>query len=87
MTITKLKTKNQLTIPSTVVKRLHLEPNELFTVDVELNYIKLTPVKVEPYYTVEELQAIDRVVAKEKIKTQAVKPGEEFSRAIKKITQ
>ena len=87
MTITKLKTKNQLTIPSAVVKRLHLKPNELFAVDVERNYIKLIPVKVEPRYTSEELKAIDRVVAKEKSKAKAVKPGEEFSHHIRKITK
>lgn len=35
MTITKLKAKNQLTIPSAIVKRLHLKIDELFAVDIE----------------------------------------------------
>lgn len=87
MTITKLKAKNQLTIPQEIVKRLHLKPDELFAIDVEDNFIKLIPVEVEPRYTVEELSAIDNLVSKEKTKGKAVKPGKDFSKYIKKITK
>lgn len=87
MTITKLKAKNQLTIPSAIVKRLNLKIDELFAVGIEGNYIKLIPVKVQPRYTSEELKAIDHIVKNEKGKAKAVKPGEEFSRYIKKITK
>ena len=87
MTITKLKAKNQLTIPSAIVKRLHLKIDELFAVGIEGNYIKLIPVKVQPRYTAEELKAIDQIVKNELGKATAVKPGEEFSRYIKKITK
>ena len=87
MTITKLKTKNQLTIPSAIVKRLHLKMHELFAVSIEGNYIKLTPVKVEPRYTAEDLKAIDHVVENEKSNARVVKPGKEFSRYIKKVTK
>ena len=87
MTITKLKTKNQLTIPSVIIKRLRLKPNELFAVDVEANFIKLTPVKVEPKYTTEELKAIDKIVAQEKSKGKVVGAGKEFSRYLKKISE
>ena len=87
MTITKLKAKNQLTIPSAVVKKLRLRPDELFAIDVEGNYIKLIPVKVAPRYTSEELKAIDRIVQKEKNKAKVVKPGREFSHYIKRITK
>ncbi|MBI3252863.1 MAG: AbrB/MazE/SpoVT family DNA-binding domain-containing protein [Candidatus Omnitrophica bacterium] len=66
MTLTKLKSKNQVTLPSQLVKRLHLKINGLFSVDVEQNCIKLTPVSVEPLYSEEELEALDRVVEKEK---------------------
>lgn len=86
MTITKLKAKNQLTIPSEIVKRLHLKPDELFAVDVENNYIKLIPVEIEPRYSAEELSAIDHIVKQEKAKAKALKPGKEFSRYINKIT-
>jgi len=87
MTITKLKAKNQITIPSAIVKRLHLKLDELFAVDIEGNFIKLIPVKVEPRYTAEELKAIDRIVENEKGKAKVLKPGKEFSRYIKKITK
>jgi antitoxin component of MazEF toxin-antitoxin module len=87
MTITKLKAKNQLTIPSAVVKRLHLKMDELFAVDIEDNYIRLTPVKVEPRYTAEELKAIDHIVKSEKDKARVVKPGRGFSHYIKKVTK
>ncbi len=86
MTITRLKAKNQLTIPSAIVKRLHLKADELFAVDVEGNFIKLVPVKVEPRYTAAELEAVDRVVAREKGRAKAVKPGKAFSRYLKKMT-
>ena len=87
MTITKLKTKNQLTIPSEIVKKLHLKVNELFAVELKENYIKLTPVDVEPRYTEEELSAIDRIVEREIGHGKAVKPGKEFSDYIRKIAR
>ena len=86
MTITKLKAKNQVTIPSVIMKRLRLKPNELFAVDVEGNYIKLIPVKVEPKYTTEELKAIDTIVAQEKNKGKVVKAGKDFSAYLKKVS-
>lgn len=87
MTITKLKAKNQITIPSAIVKRLCLKPEELFAVDVEDNYIKLIPVQVAPRYTAEELKAIDRIVQKEKGKAKVFKSGKEFSGYVKKLTK
>ncbi len=85
MTITTLKAKNQLTIPAEIVKRMHLKPRELFTVDVVGNFIKLTPVEVSPRYTAEELKAIDAIVASEKAKGKQFKPGKDFTRYLKKI--
>ena len=87
MTITKLKAKNQLTIPSAIVKRLHLKQDELFAVGVEGNYIMLIPVKVEPRYTPDDLKAIDNIVKDEKCKAKALRPGRAFSRYIKKVTK
>ena len=87
MTITKLKAKNQITLPNAIVKRLHLKPEELFTVDVEDNYIKLVPVEVNPRYTAEELKAIDRLVEKEKKQGKVFNTEEEFSAYIKKLTK
>ncbi len=87
MTITKLKAKNQITLPNIIVKRLHLKPQELFAVDVENNYIRLTPVEVNPRYTAKELAAIDRIVDKEKSRGKVIKSGNEFSSYIKKLTK
>jgi antitoxin component of MazEF toxin-antitoxin module len=87
MTITKLKAKNQITIPSAIVKRLHLKLDELFAVGIEGNFIKLIPVKVEPRYTAEELKAIDRIVESEKGRAKVLRPGKEVSRYIKKIAK
>ena len=87
MTITKLKQKNQVTIPQEIVKRLRLKEQELFIVGVEGNYIKLTPVKIEPRYAAQELKALDHIVEKEKGKAKVLKAGDEFSSYIKKITK
>ena len=87
MTLTKLKAKNQLTIPQEVVRKLHLKSHELFAVDIEENYIKLTPVEVEARYTAEELAAMDRLVDQEKGKAKTLKPGKEFTGYIKKMTR
>lgn len=87
MTITKFKTKNQITIPKEIAKRLNLKVDELLSVEIESNYIKLTPLDVEPRYTDEELSAIDRIVEREKGKAKSVRPGKEFTRYIKKITK
>jgi len=85
MIITRLKAKNQVTIPRDIMKRLHLRADELFSVVVEGNYIRLTPVEVEPRYTAQELEGIDRIVEREKGKAKVFKPGREFSSYIKKI--
>ena len=87
MTITKLKAKNQLTIPNSIIQRLGLKPNELFSIDVEGNCIKLTPVTVEPKYTAQELEGIDRIVAKERAQAKSFKPGKEFSSYLKKLVK
>ena len=87
MTITRLKAKNQLTIPNSVMKRLGLKPHELFAVDVEKGCIKLVPVTVEPRYTPEELEALDRIVEREKPHAKVFKPGKEFSNYLKKIAK
>ena len=85
MMITKLKAKNQLTIPSAIVRRLRLKPQELFAIGVEDNFIKLIPVKMEPRYTSEELRAVDNIVSKEKGRAKVLRPGKDFSGYIKKI--
>ena len=85
MTITKLKAKNQLTIPNSIIRRLGLKQNELFSIDVEKNYIRLIPVMLEPKYTAQELEAMDRIVEQEKHKGKTLKAGKEFSDYLKKL--
>jgi len=87
MTITKLKAKNQITLPSAIVKRLRLKPEELFAVDIQDNFIKLIPVEVEPRYTADELRAIKRLVEKEKKHGKVFNTEKEFSAYIKKLTK
>ena len=79
MIITHLKSKNQVTIPKEIVKKLNLSPNELFKVDIEDNFIKLIPVEIKPKYTKEELEKIDKMVKKEKKEAKSFKAGREFS--------
>lgn len=87
MTLTKLKAKNQLTIPNEIIKKLHLKKNELFEINIEDDCIKLTPVDVEPRYSAQELKAIDLLVEREKKHAKSYKAGKEFSDYIKKITK
>ncbi|MFB3897141.1 MAG: hypothetical protein ACE14V_12640 [bacterium] len=87
MVVTKLKAKNQVTIPTEIVKRLALRTNELFTIEVEKNYIRLTPVEIEPRYTPEEIAAIDRIVEKEKKTARTVKPGKSFRKYLNQLTE
>lgn len=85
MTITRLKTKNQITLPKKIVKRLNLKPNELFQVDIEKNYIKLIPVELKPKYTKKELKKIDEIVKKEKKRAKTFRVGPEASAYIKNL--
>lgn len=87
MTITKLKTKNQLTIPNEIVKKMNLKQNEFFLVEVERNYIKLMPVNIEPRYDERDIKAIDNIIGKEKSKGKAIPAGKEFSQYIKKLAK
>ena len=84
MTIAKLKTKNQVTIPNEVVVQMKLSKNEVFAVEVEKNYIKLTPVAMTPRYTAKELAAIDRIVDREKSRGKRFEAGQGFAEYIKK---
>jgi len=85
MNIVKLKTKNQVTIPQDLVKRMHLKANALFKVDIEGNYIKLLPVDIEPLYTKEECASMDNICVCEKPQAKVLKSGKEFSKYIKDI--
>ena len=83
MTLTKLKTKNQITIPSSVIKRMGLKLNEYFVVEIRSNFICLTPVHVEPKYSAAELKGIDKIVHKQMGKGKSYRAGPEFSGYLK----
>lgn len=87
MNIAKLKSKNQITIPMVIVKKMHLRPSEMFVIDTENSRITLTPVEIEPRYTSDELDAIDGIVENGKKTAKPVAPGKAFSAYIKKITK
>lgn len=86
MQLTRLKEKNQVTIPKEIVNLFHLKKKEIFMVETADNYIKLIPVDVEPRFGPAELDALDQIVAKEKLQAKSLKPGKEFNDYIKKIT-
>ena len=71
MTIARLKEKNQITLPKSIVDRLHLKKNELFEVGIKKNYIVLIPVEVKPKYTAKEIENIAKVVKRDKRKAKA----------------
>jgi len=85
MAVTRLKTKNQITIPQSLVKRLNLKKGELFAIDIENNYLRLMPVEIVPKYSAKDLKKINRIVKKEKGKSKFVKSGKEFKDYISSI--
>lgn len=86
MTLTKLKEKNQVTIPVAMVKKLGLRNNTLLEVDIEENYIKLMPVVTVPLiYSEPELEKIDAIVQKEKKSARKLKSGKSFSNYINNL--
>jgi len=85
MIITRLKTKNQVTLPKVIVDQLALRLNELLQVSVERNCIMLVPVEVTPKYSPEELHSAEKIVLREKSRAKTVKAGKEFSKYIRTI--
>ena len=85
MIIVRLKAKNQLTLPAAILKRVGIEENELFSVEFENNYIKLTPVDIEPRYTAEELAGLDRMADAQKGQGTVCRTKAEVVAHLKKI--
>lgn len=85
MLLGRIKAKNQLTIPNELVVKLDLHQNDIVELCLEEDYIKITPVQVEPRYTPEELKAIDGIVEEEKKKGKVLKAGKDFEEYIRKI--
>ncbi len=85
MLLRRIKTKNQLTIPNELMKKLDLTQNDIVEFSLEDDYIKVTPVQVESRYTPEELKAMDDIVEKEKNEGKRLKAGKKFDEYIRKI--
>ncbi len=67
------------------MKKLDLTQNDIVEFSLEDDYIKVTPVQVEPRYTPDELKAIDDIVEKEKKAGKKFKAGKRFEEYIRKI--
>ncbi len=74
-----------MTIPNELMKKLDLTHDDIVEFKLEEDYIKITPVQVEPRYTPEELKAIDEIVEKENKKGKKLKAGKEFKKYVKNI--
>ncbi len=85
MLLRRIKSKNQLTIPHELMKKLELTQNDIVEFSLEADFIKITPVQVEPRYTPDELKAIDEIVKKEKSEGRKLKAGKEFEDYVGKI--
>ena len=85
MLIGRIKAKNQLTIPNELMKKLKLAKDEILEFSLDENFIKVTPVQIEPRYSPDELKAIDNIVEKEKKNGKSLKAGKEFDTYIRKI--
>ena len=85
MILGKIKHKNQVTIPSVVVKLLGLRENDVVSFVVRKGQVVMIPVQVEPRYTPEEIKAIDDIVDREKKKAKTYRVGNEFEKAIESL--
>ncbi len=87
MTITRLKSKNQLTLPASIIKRMGIRADELFAVDIDANCIRLMPVDLEPRYTPDELSAIDRSIDSEKPKGKVFRDAKSLGAHLRKAVR
>ena len=61
MILSKVLSKNQLTLPKEVVKALHIQKGALLKCQVENQKIILTPVIVEEPFTEEEFKKLEKL--------------------------
>ncbi len=85
MILSKIKYKNQITIPAQIAKLLKLKQNDVVSFVIKKGQIVIIPVHVEPRYTVEEIKAIDKLVTQEKRKAKVYKVGNDFEKAIEEL--
>ena len=69
MTFTlKINSRNDLHLPAEVLKYLNLGKEKILKVDLKKNALILVPVDLEPRYSQEELEGLDRLHLDEKKK-------------------
>ena len=67
MTVTlKINARNDVHLPAKVLKRLNLGADRLVKAELRNNALVLIPVDLEPRYTREELEGLDRLHADQK---------------------
>ena len=72
MPIVKMTIHNDIHLPEEVVKRLNIGDERTLWVMVKNNMVILTPVDVEPRYSNEALDGLEKMVKKEKDKAIAL---------------
>ena len=69
MTFTlKVNARNDLHLPQEILKKLNLGKERIVKGEIEGNALVITPVDLEPRYSQEELEAVDRLHEDEKKK-------------------
>ena len=71
--------------PCYALSTLKQNLNSAAVPDIKNGQIIIIPVQVEPRYTPQELQAIDKIVADEKNEAKAFQVGKDFERAIEDL--
>lgn len=64
----KINTRNDLHLPAEVLRRLNLGDDRIVKLEVRGNVLMIIPVDLEPRYTQEELEGLERLHEDEKKK-------------------
>ncbi len=85
MTFTlKINARNDLHLPSEILRRLNLGKDRMVRVELEGNSVTIVPVDLDPRYSQDELTAIDQIHAAEKpAKWISLKSAKDIDRLIK----
>ncbi len=67
-TTLKMNVRNDLHLPAKVIRQLNLGEDRIFKAEVRANVLILIPVDLEPRYTHQALEAIDKIHEREKKK-------------------
>ena len=80
----KINARNDLHLPSEILQRLNLGEDKIVRVEIKGNTLIVVPVDLEPRYTQEELEGLDRLHEIEKKKGWiSLKSGKDIDRLLK----